>query len=398
MADKVKIAMVGCGGMSGAHMRGFQALHDEDICNFEFVATCDINRDAAETRANDAEKLQDYKPRVYEDVGEMLDKEPDIEAVDICAYHRTHHNLACACLQAGKHVIIEKPLGITMKACRLIVETAKSNDRILAVAENYRRSPTQRAINWALKKGMIGEPRMLFYIDVGERLGPWGWRDQKDVAGAGWLLDGGVHYADMFRYHLGEAWEVSAVIKTYDQFRYRNQEEMKDKVLATVEDSSFATIKFENDVIVQWTSVRAAPGKGFNQHMIYGEEGSIDYGANLYLRGKEEPENLNELFQESLSDEEREKLFPKGITDSVATELKEFGDSVLGVEGVYPETDGMEGLKAMAICMGALESAWFNSPINLRKVEDCLIEGYQKDLNEDLGLRDLCWNVWAKFG
>jgi len=397
MAGKVKIAMVGCGGMSGAHMRGYGNLHEKEICNFEFVAACDINKDAAEARANDAERLQDFKPNVYQDVNEMLEKEPELEAVDICAYHRTHHELACACLEAGKHVIIEKPLGITMKACRLIVETARNNDRILAVAENYRRSPGQRAINWALKKGMIGEPRMLFYIDVGENLGPWGWRDKKDIAGAGWLLDGGVHYADMFRYHLGEAWEVTAVMKSYDQFRYRNSQEKKDPVLATVEDSAFALIKFENDVIVQWTSVRAAPGKGFNSHVIYGTEGSIDYGANLCLRGKE-PQNVNEMFQESLTDEEREKLFPKGVTDSVATELKEFGDAVLGVEGAYPETDGMEGLKAMAICMGALESAWFNKTINLRHVENCLVEGYQKDLNEDLGLRDLSWNVWARFG
>lgn len=398
MADKVKIAMVGCGGMSGSHMGGYRNLYEEDICNFEFVATCDINRDAAEARANQAEELQDFKPNIYEDVNEMLDKEPEIEAVDICAYHRTHHELACACLNAGKHVIIEKPLGITMKACRLIVETARNNDRILAVAENYRRSPGQRAINWALKKGMIGKPRMLFYVDVGEHLGPWGWRDKKDIAGAGWLLDGGVHYADMFRYHLGEAQEVSAVVKSFDQFRYRNAEEKKKPVLATVEDSVFATIKFENDVIVQWTSVRAAPGQGFGNHVIYGSEGSLDYGGTMHLRGKDESQNVNELFRESLSDDERERLFPKGITNSVATELKEFGDAVLGVDGIYPETDGMDGLKAMAICMGTLESAWFNEPVALRDVENCLIEGYQKDLNEDLGLRDLSWNVWANFG
>lgn len=398
MADKVKLAMVGCGGMSGAHMGGYKNLHQEGICDFELVATCDINRNAAETRANQSEEVQGFKPNIYEDVNEMLDKESEIEAVDICSFHSAHHDLACACLEAGKHVIIEKPLGITMKACRLIVETAKNKDRILAVAENYRRSPGQRAINWALKKGMIGKPRMLFYIDVGEALGPWGWRDHKNVAGAGWLLDGGVHYADMFRYHLGEAQEVTAVVKSFDPFRYRDGAEMKDPVLTTVEDSSFAVIKFENDAIVQWTSVRAAPGQGFGNHVIYGSEGSLDYGGRLNLRGKDESQNVNELFQESLSDDERERLFPKGITDSVATELKEFGDAVLGVEGVYPETDGMEGLKAMGICMGVLESAWFNKPVNLRDVENCLIEGYQKDLNEDLGLRDLSWNVWAKFG
>ena len=80
--------------------------------------------------------------------------------------------------------------------------------------------------------------------------------------------------------------------------------------MGQIQDSAFAIVKFGNDVIVQWTSVRAAPGRGFNNHVIYGSEGSIDYGANLCLRGKE-PQNVNELFNESLSDEERERLFEK---------------------------------------------------------------------------------------
>jgi len=157
-------------------------------------------------------------------------------------------------------------------------------------------------------------------------------------------------------------------------------------------------ITFESGAVVQWTSVRAAPGRGFNQHAIYGSEGSLDYEGLLRLRDKDEPQDVKELFNASLSAEEREKLFPKGVDQPIATELKEFGDAVLGVEGVHPETDGLEGLKAMAICIGVLESAWHNRPVNLRDIENCRIEGYQRDLNQDLGLRDLSWNVWAELG
>ncbi|GIX07729.1 MAG: dehydrogenase [Candidatus Poribacteria bacterium] len=396
MSDRVKLALVGCGGIAGAHMNGYRALKEAGILNFEFVAAVDVRREAAERRAQEAEALQDGKKvSVYTDLEEMLQKEPDVEAVDICALHRVHHELAIACLDAGKHVIIEKPLGVTMKACQLMLDAARRNGKVLATAENYRRSLTQRAINWAIRQGRIGAPRILVYLDYGEHLGPWGWRDSKLDAGAGWVLDGGVHYADMFRYHLGEATEVYAEVRSFDPHRYRKPETKEEPIPVTVEDSALAIVKFANGALVQWSSVRAAPGRGFNMHIIYGEEGSLDYGGNLTLRGKE-PVNVREDYLQSLSEEERERLFPRGVEDTFATELWEFG-MALRDDSFYPETDGVEGMKAMAICMGVFESAWFNRPVDLRDVENCRIEGYQEDINLALGIRDTSgtWNVWA---
>ncbi|MBM3213292.1 Gfo/Idh/MocA family oxidoreductase [Candidatus Poribacteria bacterium] len=396
MADKVKLALVGCGGISGAHMNGYKALAAQGLLDFDFVATVDVRRDAAEARAAEAAALQDgRKPNVYTDIGDMLDKEPDVEAVDICALHRVHHELASAALDAKKHVIIEKPLGVTMKACAVMLEAAKRSGCILATAENYRRAPNQRAVNWALKKGMIGAPRILVYIDYGEALGPWGWRDSKIDAGAGWVLDGGVHYTDMFRYHLGEATEVYAEVRSFDPHRYGNREDKSGAMRVTVEDSALAIVKFESGALVQWSSVRAAPGRGFNQHIIYGEEGSIDYGANVVLRGKE-PVNVTEEYHQSLTEDEKYRLFPNGVTDSIATELWEFGKA-LRDDSYYPETDGLDGMKAMAICMGVFESAWRNASVSLRQVESCQIENYQADINRELGILDTKWNVWARF-
>ncbi|MDA1191204.1 MAG: Gfo/Idh/MocA family oxidoreductase [Candidatus Poribacteria bacterium] len=395
MANKVRIALVGCGGISGAHMHGYRDLAEKGILDFEFVATCDVNRNAAETRANEAAQLQDgRKPTVYEDVNELLANEPDVEAVDICALHRVHHDLAVAALNAGKHVIIEKPLGVTMKACALILEAARRNNRILAVAENYRRSAGQRATNWALNKGVIGAPRILVYIDYGEHLGPWGWRDSKVDAGAGWVLDGGVHYTDMFLYHLGEAKEVYAHVRSFDPHRYRKPDTKQDPIPVNVEDSALAIVTVESGAVVQWSSVRAAPGQRFNKHLIYGEEGSLDYGGNFTARGKDEAINLQDEFQKSLSADQRERFFPAGITNTIAQELWEFGKS-LRDDSFTPETDGVVGMKAMAICMGVFESAWINAPVDLREVEACRINGYQADIDRELGILDANWNVWA---
>ena len=146
MSDRLKMGLIGCGGMSGAHMRGYQVLWSKGIKSFDIVAACDIDASHAEERATQAQDFQGgTKPAVYTDVTEMLSKHSDLDCVDICALHSAHHTLAVAALEAGLHVIIEKPLGITMRACKLILNAAEKNGRILSVAENYRLDRVQRA-------------------------------------------------------------------------------------------------------------------------------------------------------------------------------------------------------------------------------------------------------------
>lgn len=386
MFDKIKMALLGCGGMSGAHVNGLKLLWENNIKVFDVIATCDIVENNAKRRAEEINTFQGKMPKVYTNLDDMLEKEKDLDAVNICAVHRAHHILAVPCLEAGLNVIIEKPLGITMRACNMIVDAAKRSGKVLAVAENYRRSQSHRAVNWAIRQGYIGKPRIFFWQDVGEALGTWGWRDFKDQAGGGWILDGGVHFTDLMRYHLGcEALEVYATVRSYMPYRYRKPDTMEDPIDVTVEDTTFATIKFENDVIVQWVTCRAAPGKGFGGHVIHGSEGSIDLSGNVTRRKESiDASQINKMFMDSLNEEQKEKFFPAGINDTIAIELKDFADAVL--TGSEYEVDGIEGLKDEAICMACFESSWFNKPVEINKIENCEIEGYQKEINDDLGI------------
>ena len=153
--------------------------------------------------------FQGRAPRVYTRLGEMLEKE-GLDAVDIAVLHSDHHTVAIACLEAGLGVIIEKPLAITMRAAKRIIECASKRNRVLAVAENYRRSPENRAMRWAIERGLIGEPRILIWVSASWDMRPWGWREDRFAAGGSWVFDGGVHFADLDRYQLGrEAGEVS---------------------------------------------------------------------------------------------------------------------------------------------------------------------------------------------
>lgn len=385
MAEQLTIAIIGCGGMADAHRRGYQTLWDSGYRQFCITATCDVEIERAKAMADRVAEFQSVRPKAYNDVEKMLTAESGLMAADICVPHNEHHVIAIACFEAGLHVTIEKPLAITLRAGRKMLEVAESKGRILQVAENYRRTPTQRAIKWALTMGWIGEPRMFFWVDTFERLWYWGWREHKEMAGGGWTLDGGVHFADLMRYHIGEVDEVFALSKTFLPVRYMEPETRSKPVEISVEDTTMALLKFSNGVLGQWTLTSAAPGKGCNMRIIYGEEGCIDFQDGFYGRNAHEPiDGLVNKFMESITDEERERLFPMGITDSVAIELHEFIEGAL--HGKPIETDGAEGYKSQAICMAVYESAWLNAPVKLEAVAKGEVEGYQAELNRQLRL------------
>ena len=388
MSDQLKMGLLGCGGMSGAHMRGYQELWSKGIKSFDIVAACDIDVSRAEERATQAHEFQGgTRPAVYTDVEEMLAKHSDLDCVDICALHSAHHTLAIAALEAGKHVIIEKPLGITMRACKLILDAAEKNGRILSVAENYRLDRVQRARRWAVRQGRIGDPRMLFWIEVGEGLGKWSWRNFKMDAGGGWVLDGGVHFTDLMRFILdAEAVEVYAINKVYEPYRYDDPAARQGGYDVDVEDAMISAIKFERGITAQWTWVGSGPGNSISRRTVYGSEGSLDFEAGLTPRGGETISNevLLQEFLAHISDDEREYYFPSGVENTVAIELKYFADAI--TTSGKPEVDGIEGMKSEAICMAVYESGWHGRAVTLAEIESCELEGYQDEINEKLGI------------
>ena len=385
--EQLQLALVGCGGMAGAHVRGLEELAQAGIDDIQVVACCDLVEAQAQLRADEIADFQAHKPAIYTDVERMLSHVKTLDAVDICALHSQHHILAVACLEAGKHVIIEKPLAITLRAGRKILNAAVDNRCQLAVAENYRRSPQERARSWAVASGQIGQPRTFYWLEAGLRLGKWGWRNFKRDAGAGWILDGGVHFADLFRYHLGtEARQVVARAHSFEPYRYDEPVERAGAWPVDVEDCAMALIDFDGGAVVQWTWQGSAPGQDFGKRILYGSEGCIDWESGLWTRTGENTSNeaLVEAHQNSLTEDERERLFPRGVENPISTELKNFADAVRG-KGA-PEVDGLDGYRSQAICMAIFESEWFNRPVSLAEIERGDLEGYQAEIDQALGI------------
>jgi len=383
--DKVKVAMVGCGGIAGAHRRGMEALWNAGYKGFEVVATCDVVVDKANEMADELAKFQGSKPEVFVSLDDLLAKGPECDAVDICTLHSAHHTTAVPCMEAGKHVTIEKPLAITLRAGRKMLDAAGKAGRILHTAENYRLSPENRAIRWAVQSGMIGEPRMIYWLQIRERLWYWGWREHKLQAGAGWALDGGVHYCDLFRYFLGPVAAVSASVKSFSNIRYQDKDNLTDPVEADVEDTTMATLEFESGALGTWISTSAAPGEDINKNAVYGETGSICWDTGLKVGEREMSiEELKTAHLAAISDEEKERLFPCGVTDSIAIELHQFYEAVQGRGEL--DTDALEGYKAEAIALATFESSLLGRKVTMKEVEDLEVEQYQSEINAALGI------------
>jgi predicted dehydrogenase len=385
MAEAVRLAMIGCGGMAGAHREGYQKLWEAGLRDFRIAATCDVDTARAEEMADKVAQFQGERPKVYRELTDLLTAGASFDAVDIVTVHRAHHSLAIPCLEAGKAVCIEKPLAITMRTGKMMMEAAARTGQLLAVAENYRRDPAQRAIRWAVQSGRIGEPRMLFWHDVGHRVWYWGWREHKEQAGGGWSLDGGVHFADLFRFFLGDVSRVVALSKAYFPTRYRDEKSKSDPISVTVEDTTMALLEFENGVTGEWTSTNVARGQGFGRRVIYGSEGSLDLKDGLQVGDEKRTiQELAEEYRSALSAEEKERLFPRGITETVATELWEFVQAVQGKAKV--ETDALEGYKAEAISFAVYESAAAGRWVSLEEIEKLQLEQYQAEINAGLGV------------
>ena len=132
--DKIRLGLVGCGGMGTRHLYGLRELVQSPFSNVELCAVCDIRRENAELAALEAEKLMGVRPEIFTDLEEMARTVPDLAAVDVVTDPSVHHDVVCQALDLGLHVMVEKPMAITVKACRQMIEAAARNNRHLSVA------------------------------------------------------------------------------------------------------------------------------------------------------------------------------------------------------------------------------------------------------------------------
>ena len=419
--DKIPLAIVGCGGMGHRHLYGLAELHNAGLSPFELVGACDPVRANAESLADDAEERLGTRPQVVESMEEL--EALGVVAVDITTTPRFHHTVAEEAIARGWHAMIEKPVGLTVRASNRIQQAAERSDSIVSVAENYRRDPMNRLGKALLDAGAIGSPRLMIHNTMGggSNMTITVWRHQKNQSGV--LLDVGVHFSDILEFYLGPVRTVYAQSRLHEPIRYNPaagqagrsssnpagvygkwQNQMPAQFEATAEDASYATLLFENGAVGQFIEDHAAHGQGVWTRQIHGSAGSLelpsDRSGQLITLHKGGESICDESLLDLVPDFHLEPItaalfggdrlwgyeFPFPVTDRklLATEYGEFGLAI--EDGGSIEVDPAQGARSVALTYAMLESNVAGRALTMDEVLSEKVDAYQLEIDEELGL------------
>lgn len=187
MSDDLRMGVIGCGGISRAHLPA-----QRDLDGVRTVAVCDIDEAAARAAADEF-----GVPKVYTDWRELI-ADDEVDAVAVLLPHHLHRDPAVAAAQAGKHVLVEKPMAISLQECDDMIAAAESAGVVLMVAQILRFRPANRRARELIRAGAIGEVRNVLRRRLGRtREFRSAWATDPKQAG-GWVLYGfGAHEVDM---------------------------------------------------------------------------------------------------------------------------------------------------------------------------------------------------------
>jgi 1,5-anhydro-D-fructose reductase (1,5-anhydro-D-mannitol-forming) len=268
--------MVGTRGL--VDKGGLNAFREAE--NAELVAVLSSDSE----RAKEFGAAQDVETATA-DIDEFL-AAPGLEAVWIASPTWRHHEQGRAALDAGKHVLLEKPLAIDVKGGWDLVEAAKKSGVLLATGYQARYVPGHRNMKRLLDEGAIGEVSVArTYYGIHRPGPPPEWRQKRDTARWGALSDVGTHHIDLIRMLLGEISEASGYFERQQDF------ETDDAVAAALrlESGAVATLTNSTNVWIQYTRVEVHGTEGA---LVAQDTSPLGQGRVTLLRKGADPEDV----------------------------------------------------------------------------------------------------------
>ncbi|RKN84906.1 Gfo/Idh/MocA family protein [Paenibacillus ginsengarvi] len=279
MSRKTRLGIIGAGNIGAVHAGEFSKL--ADLC--EIAAITDVAKPLAESRA------KQFGIPVVEESPEKLIENRDIDAVIIGVPNKFHADLAIAALEAGKHVLLEKPMGLDSEHAKRIVRAQRATGNVLMVSHQMRWDWVPLQVKKQAEAGALGR---IYSAKTGwyrrKGIPGWGtWFTRKDMSGGGPLIDIGVHMLDLALYLMGDPKPVAVSGAVYAEFG------PKKKGIGTwgtpnwngvwdVEDLSTALIRMEDGstltLEVSWAVHMDTDSKPFI-HLMGSEGGASIRGA-----------------------------------------------------------------------------------------------------------------------
>lgn len=331
-AKKVSFGIVGCGMIAHYHADAINAVE-----NAELVGACSHSPASAEIFC------RDRSIRKFDSYEEMLAC-PDINAVSICTPSGDHARQILMALRAGKDVVVEKPMTISLADADEVIRVAEETGRKVCSISQLRFSDAIQEIRRVIQEGHLGKiysvALTMRYFRSQAYYDQAGWRGTWAQDGGGVLMNQGIHGIDMLCYLLGPAKEVAAYADTLG----RNIE---------VEDTAVAAVKFENGVLATIDASTCCQ-PGFPRKMVISGEGGtiVTEDDNITLWTLSEPCRIpvGGVSENSGASD------PRGIT--WANHARQFEDFVTGVLEDHPlVSDAREGRLPLEIILGVYQSS-----------------------------------------
>jgi len=358
---KVRAAVIGA-GIGRFHIRGYQGHPDA-----ECVALCDLNGDLANQVAADFRV-----PAVFTDYREML-KLDGLNAVSVCVPNALHRPVVVDCLNAGVHVLCEKPLSVNAAEGQKMVDAARANGRTLMMQFNNRYRPEAQLLKQYIDAGELGD---LYFARCGwirrNGIPGWGgWFTTRKMAGGGPLIDLAVHMLDLTMYLMGNPEPVTCMAATYGVFG-RKMECLgpwgtpNPKGTFDVEDMAVGMIRFAGG---QTILLEASWASRIKREWVYSTLCGTKAGASLErvfgFDGVDDSsiDTLEVFTQEHGVPVNRELIVEPDPAMGRVNAVRHFCDCL--VKGKEPVSPGTDGLRIMRILDAMYKSAQTGRAINI---------------------------------
>ncbi len=337
MGKEIQIGVIGCGKIAQTrHLPEYAANPAVKI-----YGLYDLN--AART----ASLAEQYGAKAFASYQELL-ADPAIDAVSVCTANAFHSEVTVAALQAGKHVLCEKPMATTLKECEQMVEAAKKTGKFLMIGHNQRLARAHARAKELILQDEIGEI-VTFRTTFGHG-GPetWTidpsnvWFFDKKLAVFGAMADLGIHKTDLIQFLTGQrVVEVSAYLGTLDK-------KLPDGELIGVDDNAICIYRMSGGAVGTMTASWTYYGAEDNSTVLYGTKGMMriydDPSYSISIVKKNGERVLYDIDRIQTNDNQTSS----GVIDLWVSSL---------VNNKAPEISGEEALNAMRAVFAAMESA-----------------------------------------
>jgi UDP-N-acetyl-2-amino-2-deoxyglucuronate dehydrogenase len=357
--EKVRFGILGCGVIGPHHARAISGLEGAEL-----VAVADVVPELADELAGE------YGCSSHSSLGEMLSG-VELDAVCVCTPSGMHAGDAIAALEAGKHVVIEKPVDVTLEAADRLLGVQRATGGKVAVVSQHRFDAATLAVHRAISTRQFGRLttgsaevrwwRSQSYYDSG------GWRGTWELDGGGVLINQAIHSIDLLQ------WLMGSVVEVYAYTGLLAHERIE------VEDTAVAILKFESGALGTIVATTAAYPGLTARIAVHGDKGSavIDDDELVYFHaagvGKEAEaygggENQAERVMEEYGGGSRRPgagADPGSLSMAHRDQIADFVRAVK--EEREPSINVEEGRKPLAIIAGIYESARTGGPVRIEK-------------------------------